>query len=117
VIHTFTKDNQGWFISSIPEPHPFSRGALAMVAGADTFLDILAQGEDKVTLALSQEPIEGYNKLERTKLHQLGIGGADYILKEYMGQEINFEMWLCSVTMWVFKGVHPETIYFAKLAS
>jgi hypothetical protein len=88
-----------------------------MVAGADTFLDILAQGEDKVTLALSQEPIEGYNKLERTKLHQLGIGGADYILKEYMGQEINFEMWLCSVTMWVFKGVHPETIYFAKLAS
>lgn len=112
--HTFTKDNAGWYISSIPQPHPFSRGALAMVAGADTFLDILAQGEDAVTLSITNEPVEGYSKLVRTALHQLGIGGADYILEEYMGQKINHEMWLCSVTMWVFKGMHPETIYFTK---
>jgi len=114
MIHTFYKDELGWAID-LPKPHPFSRGALAMVAGADTFLDILAQGEDKVSLALSEEPIDGYHKLERIALHQMGIGGADYILKEYMGQEINWEMWLCSVTMWVFKGIHPKTIYFQVL--
>jgi hypothetical protein len=116
MTHTFTKDAQGWYISSIPEPHPFSRGALAMVAGADTFLDILAQGEDKVTLNLSTEyQNEGWEKLERTTIHDLGINGADYIIRNYMNIPYNHEMWLCPVTLWVFGGKYPKTIFFQVL--
>lgn len=116
MTHTFTKDNQGWFINSIPQPHPFSRAALAMVAGADTFLDILAQGEDKVILSLSTEyENEGQEKLERIRLHELGINGADYIIRDYMGIPYNHEMWLCPVTLWVFGGKYPKTIFFQVL--
>lgn len=112
--YRFYKDSQGWFIDLPSFPGP--KAALAMVAGADTFLDLLAQGESEVILILSTTKIEGYEELHRTLIHGLnisdrGLGGADYLIKTYKGQEYNHPMWLCPVTMYVF-GKYPETIYF-----
>lgn len=117
MTHTFTKDAQGWFISSIPQPHPFSRGNLAMVAGADTFLDILAQGESQVILNLETDyQNEGWEVLERTELIggaiQSAFNGAYYIVRNYMGIPYNHKVYLCPVTLWVFNGTYPKTIYF-----
>ena len=89
---------------------------LEMVMGADTFLDILAQGEDQVFVTLSVVPEEGDDKLvliEPGKLEGPEMGeGAWYKLESYRGIEYGLSMWLCDVTTFVF-GYFPKEIYFA----
>ena len=61
MIHTFYKDNTGWFID-LPEYINSGLGTkanLAMVLGADTFLDKLSNNGDKITLEISETPIDG----------------------------------------------------------
>jgi hypothetical protein len=58
----FEKELDGWYVD-LPEWEG-SKADLQMVMGADTFLDILCQGEWIVWLTLSDEPIEGFDKLE-----------------------------------------------------
>lgn len=89
---------------------------LEMVMGADTFLDILAQGENECWVMLSIVPEEGADKLtliEPGKLEGPEMGeGAWYKLETYRGIDYNLDMWLCDVTKFVF-GYFPEEIYFA----
>lgn len=112
-IHSFKKDQQGWFIDL--KSSPFGRGALAMIAGADTFLDILAEGKEEVTLSLSTDPEHGFEMLERTEL--IGglamsvFNGANYVVNTYKGQYYNHAVYLCPVTCYVF-GYYPSTIFF-----
>ena len=109
-VHRFYKEqNGGWFIDLPTWRGP--KAALAMVAGADTFLDMLSDGENEVTLSLSTEPIEGYEQLIRQKLNYMGAYGADYKILSYKGIEFNHDVWLCPVTLYVF-GEYPEIIYF-----
>ena len=80
-----------------------------MVAGADTWLDIMSQGEWEIWLTLSDEPFEGAEQLE---LIDSGLEeGATYGLSKYMGIDYFIEMWLCDVTKFVF-GKFPSVIYF-----
>lgn len=80
-----------------------------MVAGADTWLDMLAEGNDEVTLDLSEtggdEKIDFYSSDEF---------GATYLVYEKDGYSVNHMMWLCNVTKFVF-GEFPEIIYYTKL--
>ena len=83
-----------------------------MVAGADTFLEILSQGQGITNVTLSDKYYEGSYLLE---MQRLGgeIGGAWYKLDSSEGIEFNMEMWLCDVTSFVF-GRLPNIIYFSK---
>jgi hypothetical protein len=108
----FTKEVNGWFAEL--KEWKGSRADLQMVMGADTFLDILCEGEWDVWITLSDKPMDrnGYEaeQLNLIREDEL-IGGGHYLLKTYRGIEFNLEMWLCDVTKFVF-GNLPKTIYF-----
>lgn len=109
----FYNDSEGWFLH-LPDSG-FDKMDLQMVAGADIFCDIIAQGEDNIYVTMSTEPFNGcsilhfseYGRLEGPEYGE----GAWYFLNEYKGIDYNLEMWLCDVTKYVF-GDFPNKIYF-----
>ncbi len=109
----FYKDDLGWFVD-LPE-WTGEKWELQMVSGADTFCDILAQGENEVYVTLSTEPFDGCDVLEFLYLGGLEgpeMGeGAWYALDQYVDLPLNLTMWLCDVTKFVF-GDFPSKIYF-----
>jgi hypothetical protein len=110
----FNKEVDGWF-ADLPEWEG-SRADLQMVLNADTWLDILCQGEWHVWVVVSDEPFEGAEKLIRTSLgcaltEEPFESGATYKIESYMGIEYKLHMWLCDVTKFVFDGF-PEVIYY-----
>jgi hypothetical protein len=110
----FYKEFGLWYVD-LPEWEG-ERAELQMVAGADDFLEILAQGEESVYVTLSTEPFNGAYKitlLHLGKLETWEMGtGAWYMLDCYRGITYNLEMWLCDVTVHVF-GYFPKEIYFS----
>ncbi len=111
--YRFYKDEHGWFVD-IPEWEG-EVWDLQMVSGADTFLELLAQGENVVFVTLSTKPFEDCDVLEfeyygRLESWELGEGGW-YRLMSYQGQSYDLSMWLCDVTRYVF-GDFPDRIYF-----
>lgn len=119
--HRFYKDEQGWFID-LPEFIESGLGTkanLAMVCGADRLLDILSDGQDEITIHMSETPFKGAEKLEKT-----GLGADIDALKTYNhpiqfgayynATARNHELWLCPVTVYVFGGSYPDTIYIAS---
>ncbi len=109
---TFIKDRQGWYVDL--KRSPFTRAQLAMVRGADTFLDILARGESLVTIEASVSPVQGYDRLERANILSYGFGGANYTIETYRGHRYDHEVFLCPVTLWVFFR-YPRIFYFRVL--
>lgn len=111
--YRFYRDEFGWFVD-LPEWEG-TKSDLEMVMGADTFLDILAQGENEVYVTLSTEPFEYCGVLDylhKGRLEGPELGeGAWYSLKEHMGLDFKLKMWLCDVTKFVF-GDFPKQIYF-----
>ena len=112
-LFRFYKDELGWFVD-LPEWEG-ERGELQMVSGADTFLDILSQGESEVYVTLSSNSFHNsevlhFEKFGRLEGFEMGEG-AWYFLNEYMGISYSLTMWLCDVTKFVF-GEFPNKIYF-----
>lgn len=111
--YRFYKDEHGWFVD-IPEWEG-EVWELQMVRGADSFLDILAQGETEIYVTLSRTPFEGSSTLhyeQQGLLEGIELGeGAWYVLNEYNGIPFQLRMWLCDVTKFVF-GDFPVKIYF-----
>jgi len=105
----FEKDTLSQWFAVIPE-WSGSRDDLQMVMGADTLLEIIAQGENNVEVLFSTEPFEGSNVLNWSE-DDLVIGGGYYELPTYMNIEYNLNIWLCDVTKFVF-GDMPRHIYF-----
>lgn len=109
---TFNKEQNGRWYIVLPNwigPH----AALEMVSGADTFLDILSGNTSDVSVEVRNEYFTGCSELNR--LRKCPFNGADYLLKDHDGVEVNHEMWLCNVTLFVLGGF-PQKIYFAKAA-
>jgi hypothetical protein len=111
--YRFYKNESGWFID-LPE-WPGDVWELEMVAGADTFCDIIAQGEDEIYVTLSSSPFPDCEVLQFTHLGRLEgweLGeGSWYFLNQYRGVDYVLPMWLCDVTKFVF-GDFPNKIYF-----
>lgn len=100
------EDNK-WYIE-LPE-YPGPKADLEMVLGADTLLDIMAQGSNEVNTEISETPFNNF-KYGLTKKHDTpDIGGALYYVSTFYEQ--NFEVWLCDVTKFVFDGILPDTIW------
>lgn len=106
-VHKFYKDETGWYID-LPGA-PFTKGQCAMVAGADTLLDKVSEGGSEVLLALFQRDsptVDG--KLDRVEKHGI-FGGATYTHEEVES------VWLCPVTLYVFRK-YPKTIYYSVIS-
>lgn len=86
---------------------------LEMVGGADTMLDIISEGDNLVYLDLKLNKIKGYGLLRFVSSTSIEEGSV-YFLKNYSNIEYNLNIWLCSVTLFVF-GCYPEKIYFKKI--
>ena len=114
MIHSFYKDNQGWFID-LPEFIEKGFGTksnLAMVAGADKMLDRLSEGGNGITLEIGETPFDG---AEATlKKSGFCLYGENYIFSSDKVKE--FKVWLCPVTKYVFGGKYPATIYIKKIS-
>lgn len=113
--HRFYKESDGgWFID-LPEylSQGGSKEDLAMVAGADTMLDTIAQGPDQVTITMDTEPFDGADELILIRIVDPAIGGGDYLMKSFENKEVNQEMWLCSVTKFVFGDI-PLKIFVRR---
>lgn len=107
----FYKDNDSKWYADVPE-WTGEKWELEMVCGADTMLEIVSQGEDKVRLTLSTAIFDGHNfTLDKIK-DTPDIGGALYKMNEYNGIPFDIEVWLCHVTGFVF-GHLPEIIYIS----
>ena len=114
--HRFYRENNGWYID-LPEylEQGGSKGDLAMVSGADTMLDIVAGKEREVTIQMDTSPFTGADELVLTELCDPVLGGGYYLMKEFEGRAVNQQMWLCSVTEFVFSRI-PEKIYVKRVS-
>lgn len=82
--------------------------ALEMVCGADTFLDILAQGDDSVRFKVSNVRPNDLDYAMKFKSDE--SGGGIYGIHD-SEDSFMFDCWLCEVTKFVFDGHLPKTIY------
>jgi hypothetical protein len=105
----FYKEQGGWFADVPNWPGP--KAALAMVWGADTFLDYLSHGQGEVTLTVSDQEIQGWSKLDWVCDHQNG-DGAHYVTSKAGRRHV---LWLCAVTEFVM-GKMPREIWFSTVA-
>lgn len=115
----FYKEPSGEWYIDLPEWEG-TKADLQMVSGADTFLDILAEGESEIFVVLSKEYFEQSYFLEMKSLGRIEgweLGeGAWYKLISYRGIEFpDLDIWLCDVTKFVF-GKFPKRIYFSLSA-
>jgi hypothetical protein len=112
--YTFVKEPSGWYID-LPEfiEQGGSRGDLQMVEGADTMLDIISEGQQRVDLIVDSEPFEESDVLELKEKCDPYIGGGYYLMREFEHKQINLTMWLCGVIQFVFNDI-PHHIYVKR---
>lgn len=103
----FYRDNTGWYID-FPEFLAMGLGTkadLAMVSGADTMLEYLGNGNNRVTTKFSDQPLEGANIA--LKMCARNGWGATY----NTNVDAIPTVWLCNVTKMIFGGTHPPQIF------
>lgn len=112
--YKFIKTGQDWYIE-LPEflEQGGSIGDLQMIDGADKMLDMMAGNKNSVIVYLAGEQFDGADLLTLTEKCDPYIGGGNYMMKYYEGQEINRSMWLCQVTEFVFGGI-PQQIFVKR---
>ena len=112
MIQRFYKDEDGWFID-LPEyleQGLGSKGNLAMVAGADTMLDMISNEGSQITLRIETEQFPEAEGM----LKKYGICpyGENYT---FTGLGHVHKVWLCPVTKYVFGGKYPKKIFIQKV--
>jgi hypothetical protein len=108
----FYKEDKNWYID-LPT-WTGRKSALQMVSGADTLLAYIAEGENEVSLFVSEREIKGFDCL--TLITKCLFNGAYYRIETYNGNYLNLKIWLCNVTKFAL-GKFPEKIYFIKALS
>ena len=119
---SFTRENGVWYVD-FPS-WPFSKANLAMVAGADTMLDILHEkSQERNHIKLLVMPRKYYSsRLDKNDkiIHLVRqdsslFGGATYLSATFVKGFNNVRkergLWLCPVTLTVL-GKYPKHIYF-----
>ncbi len=113
--YDFYKNEAGWFID-LPEyiEQGGSQGDLAMVLGADTFLDKLSGNSSKVSLWITDDKAE---VIKDKSIHWDYLIRADIIpcaSGKYYSNGVTY-LWLCDVTLFVFEGGFPKVIHYKKV--
>ena len=109
----FYKEKTGRWYVDLPDWKGLKE-ELEMVAGADSMLEHMAEGNSDVMLLISETPFDNSDVLSFNNLATEIESGAFYRMEKYKGEEINLEMWLCDVTLFVF-GKFPEKLYVSKV--
>ncbi len=111
----FIKENNSWYID-LPEyiEKGGSKSDLQMVEGADTMLDMISEGNEEVSLVISETEFLNSTKLTLIEKCDPYVGGGYYLFPGWKGIEFNKQIWLCAVTEYVF-GKIPETIFIAEM--
>lgn len=105
--------NHRWYID-LPD-WGGSLDDLEMVQGADTMLDMVSRYTDECYLELSDEPFDGADIIALVEDLSDSVGGGNYVMEAYKGEQINHAMWLCQVTVDVFHEL-PKAIYIGYCA-
>lgn len=90
-------------------------GDLQMVCGADSLLDIMSGGENRIKIKFSTKPFDNSETISLIE-ERKDIGGGDYLLSSYDGVEFSLQLWLCEVTRYVMKEI-PKNIYFKRIGN
>jgi len=117
----FYKEKTNEWYADIPDWTGL-KAQLQMIDGADTLLDLMAEGKDEVTVEFSETEFDGAETLHLVNVNNgikfMNINllknmdfGADYLILTYKGQIIDHNVWICNVTKYVF-GHFPLVIYF-----
>lgn len=110
-LEFYKETDERWYVD-LPE-WDGEKADLEMVAGADSMLEYMAEGNGKVKVLMSVEEFDGADRLKFLKEADEINNGAYYALDWYKGVHINLNMWLCDVTKFVF-GDFPKEIYISK---
>lgn len=113
-LRFYKESNGDWYVA-LPE-WTGDKADLQMVMGADTLLDIIAQGDGETKVHFSTEPFDGCNTMVWFSDGIPGdrnYGGGQYRLHMYAGIPYDLDIWLCDVTKFVF-GEMPQLIHFSK---
>ncbi len=105
------EENNRWYVD-LPDWNG-SKADLEMVYGADTMLDYFAEGENSVWLYVSDEYFENSDYLAFDRMATEIENGAFYVMKKCRGIELNLDVYLCDVTLFVL-GKFPSKIYLSK---
>ena len=122
----FVKEGGLWYadLPEFLEAGLGDRNDLLMVAGSDTFLDMLSRNGRRIRLRISDRPFQGHAismdidsiGLDRGLLEAVGHNpvdyGAYYQVTSLGGKPFSHRLWLCPVAEYVF-GRYPERIYAA----
>jgi hypothetical protein len=112
----FYKESDQWFedkwFVELPD-WTGDKADLEMVSGADTMLEIMAEGERNFIVALSDTYFENSDEIKFIRMADDIGNGAYYFMEKYKGIKLDLNIWLCDVTIFAF-GKFPEKIYIAK---
>lgn len=89
----FEKELDKWYY--VMPDYTGPKADLQMVCGADTFLELTSNGKDFKSFIIDFEDYDYELLFDREE-----ASGAWYDLKS---KDLNFEVWLCAVTLLVFK--------------
>ena len=105
-INKFYKQWGTWYIDYPEYIHNGGGHAdLAMVCGADTMLEKLANGKNHIVLQYSDKPFDCDIELA---MYKHDCSGGYYKTNRH---DIVDNLWLCNVTKTLFNGKHPWKIY------
>lgn len=116
-IRRFFKEENGNWYADLPDyiQSGGTKEDCQMVLGADTWLDIISEGQSEIVLSISKDEFEGteFLKLDSTDLKYPEYG-AYYRIGSFKGINYSHErLWLCPVTLFVF-GEYPNKIYYRR---
>jgi hypothetical protein len=107
----YKESNGNWYVD-LPK-WTGSKADLEMVSGADTMLEYMAEGNVEVHAYISENEFDNSDVLKLKGLAEDVGSGAYYIMDKYKGIDLNLNIWLCDVTIFVF-GKFPDKIYISK---
>ena len=81
-----------------------------MYPSAEQWLDKISGNKDEVIVTVATDSFSGAEVLWRHEFKGI-ICGTIYTAKTYHGVEVNHQVLLCPVTLYVF-GKYPKVIYY-----
>ena len=132
IVNKFYQEEDGRWYLDLPEYIESGTGTkanLEMVAGADTLLFKLAQGETTITLKFTDESFDGHlihlirssdygYSPELIAEPEVDAGGWYHYYdkkKWYQLRPRYHNIWLCSVTLYLYNKTYPKNLYIQKL--
>jgi len=115
---TFYKEGSTWLAYNKELWEGGMKYSCTMVAGTDEVLNMLAEGNTKLTLLISQTYIRDYRiyLVSADEGEFEGETGGDYLVSGYINENRTlgtfgaYRVWLCQVTKYIF-GFYPQVMF------